>query len=314
MESSLRIAKFLVETGAFKSLQNPGLLTSGQLAVYYINAEKLCQDNGEWESFGDDSRGMIDHALAMMDEQPIFEEVIETLADWFHALNGCWYYGYKDLRQTAISGGERRDWIFSGPLAYFLDRPHISLHKDGRVNMLWREGDVEDYSKRRLDEFSVVHVVDLITEGSSIYRVEDRKEQGWVPMLRQRGARISDLAAIVTRLQGGEEMLAEKRVDVAPFVAIDEEFLSEHSANAERDIAYLKNPDEWCEAYLLASGALMLLDDFNPCGKNYARAVKFMGRYGGVLKQNSGCSDLQGGVRGKYGYDITSLLKCKDRF
>ena len=39
-----------------------------------------------------------------------------------------------------------------------------------------------------LTGFSGVHVVDLITEGSSVYRIEDDTEEGWIAELRKKDA------------------------------------------------------------------------------------------------------------------------------
>ncbi len=53
MESHPRISELLVETGAYSDLSDPVILTSGQLGIYYINTEKLVQDDGEWKEFGE---------------------------------------------------------------------------------------------------------------------------------------------------------------------------------------------------------------------------------------------------------------------
>ena len=86
--------------------------------IYYVNAEKLCQDGGKFKEYGEDSGAMIQHAVKMMEEHPTFEEVIDILVE-----------KVKEVKGDTISGGQRRDWIFSGPVAAKLDMPHISLYK-----------------------------------------------------------------------------------------------------------------------------------------------------------------------------------------
>ena len=297
MKSDSRISELLVQTGAFIDLDQPVILTSGELGIYYINTEKLAQDGGAWKKFGDDSKAMVDHAIAMTEEHPTFGKVIDIIAEQVQGLLP------EEGIYTAISGGQRRDWLFSGPVANKLGQGHISLYKDGKLEVL-RHSDPGYGVNRRITDFSdtqVVHIVDLLTEGSSAYRTEDGEERGWVPMLRQRGAKVKDLAAVVTRLQGGEQMLAAQGVQVHPFVAIDEDFLRAHSTDPERAIAYAKDPQDWSEAYLRKHGALALVDTFDPDGGKVDRAAKFLTRYGGILSNAGKLEELNTEVRKRYG-------------
>jgi hypothetical protein len=152
-----------------------------------------------------------------------------------------------------------------------------------------------------------IHVVDLITEGSSVYRIEDGQPKGWVPMLREAGAKISNLTAVVTRLQGGEKMLAQQGVIVDPFVAIDEDFVQAHSTNPERAVAYMKDPKEWSEAYVREHGALALLPTFDPQAKKLDRAKKFLQRYESVLKDNGAWHELDAAAQERYGTSLEVL-------
>ncbi len=71
MESNKRISELLVETGAYTDLDKPVILTSGELGIYYVNTEKLCQDSGKFKEHGDNSQAMIQHALEMIEEGPL---------------------------------------------------------------------------------------------------------------------------------------------------------------------------------------------------------------------------------------------------
>ena len=154
-----------------------------------------------------------------------------------------------------------------------------------------------------------VHVVDLLTEGSSVYRVEGNQEKGWLPELRKQGAIINDLFAVVSRKQGAEEMLKGEGLTVHSFVDIDEKFIENYSKNPKRAVEYIKNPKEWSENYLRSNGALIFLDDFNPAGKKIDRAKKFIKRYGNVLQKTNGFYELDKAVQEKYHKSLEEIAK-----
>jgi len=305
MESHPRISQLLLETQAYRDLDNPVILTSGELGIYYINTEKLVQDNGKFEEYGDDSRAMIEHAVEMMDEHSSFGEVIDILAEKVVRL----LRDSNSNNSPAISGGQRRDWLFSGPVAYKLGLRHISVYKEGEIEIV-SPGLEVDYHYS-LNGKRAVHISDLLTEGSSCYRVENGEERGWIPSLRGKGVKVNDLIAVVTRLQGGEENLARQQVIVHPFVAIDEDFLKKYSKNPERAVAYLKNPGEWSEAYLRENGALVLLPNFDPKGGKLDRARKFCGRYADVLGQAERLGELARATKEKFDCDLIELVGGK---
>lgn len=300
MESHPRISKLLVETGAYKDLDSPVILTSGELGIYYINTEKLAQDGGEFEKYGDDSHVMIQHAVKMTREHPTFREVIDILTEKTLSLVNRLYEKGKEL---AISGGQRRDWLFSGPVAAQLDLPHVSVYKDGKIEVIHACGDNSLSLENTLD----IHISDLLTEASSCYRLEDGEEKGWIPELRKRGATVKDLIAVVTRQQGGEQKLESIGVAAHPFVAIDQDFIKEHSKYSLRNIAYMANPRLWSEGYLKANGALALIKTFDPAGGKIDRAKKFLDRYGDFLAETDKWNELDTEVNKKYNIHLGQI-------
>jgi hypothetical protein len=314
MESNPRIVKLLLETGGYTDLDKPVILTSGELGIYYINTEKLCQDGEEFKKYGDNSEAMIRHAIKMTKEHPTFNEVIEIVTEKVKGLLP------QEVDELAISGGQRRDWLFSGPVAAKLKFPHISLFKDGRMDIIYdcetvdnmsRFGPVSprDYSKLGLQGgVYAVHVADLMTKGSSSYDPRSDPPTGWIPMLRDSGVEIKDLVNVVTRLQGGEEILEKAGVKVHSFVAIDEDFLRENSKNPERDIAYIRNPRRWSNKYLIENGALAFIDTFDPEGGKLDRAAKFLRVYEGVLKESGAWPELEEAVQEKYNKSLTEIV------
>ena len=297
MVSNPRISQLLVETQAYRDLPQPVILTSGELGIYYINTEKLVQDGGEWEKVGDNSPAMIAHAIRMMCEHPTFREVIEILKERADELLRSHPSPLRAGTSYAISGGQRRDWLFSGPVARQLSLPHLSIYKDGKIEAIDEYGNIVDSG---LEGLIALHISDLLTEASSCYRTEWGKELGWVPSLRSKGVHVFDLLAVVTRGQGGERNLAHHGVYAEALVAIDEDFLRRHSTNPQRALVYQKNPGEFSEQYLRETGALALLPAFDPQKQKDDRATKFLQRYGDVLKDAGRWEKLNNAVREKY--------------
>lgn len=300
MSSHPRIAEQLVETGAYQDLDTPVILVSGQLGTYYINAEKLARDGGEFNKYGDDSHAMIQHACRMADEHPPFREVIDIIAE---DVDVCFGRVAGRFFTSVVSGGQRRDWLFSGPVAKRLGLPHISCYKDGHLYMI--SPDTQTTSDD-IEDFEIVHVADLITTGSSAYDARKTSPTGWIPMLRSQGAHISDLLAVVSRLQGGEENLRAASVDARSYVQIDEEFLGRYSRQPDVAIAYIRDPRGWSEQYLGEQGVEPFVAAFGPKKKD-DRGVRFLAVYERVLRESGRWDELAARVQREHGVDINSL-------
>jgi hypothetical protein len=299
-KDSERISELLVETGAYKDLENPVILTSGALGIYYINTEKLVQDDGEFEKYGDNDLLMINHAIKMTKEHPTFNKVIEIMAKKASRLIPI------DSR-IAISGGQRRDWLFSGPVAENLELAHVSIYKNGNAGIFYPGKDVVVEPCKNLQDIYVLHIADLLTEASSCYRIENEVEKGWIPEIRNRQGRIKNLLAVVTRLQGGEQRLAEVGINAEASVAINEDFLKNHSKFPERALEYNRNSEKWTQDYLRKNGALILIENFNPTGKNIDRARKFLNRYGEYLAKHDKWEELDSAVHKKYDINLDKI-------
>jgi orotate phosphoribosyltransferase len=267
-------------------------------------------DGGKFNELGDDSEAMSKHAFSMMKEHPEFNEVIATLARKASELleNGKGSY-------AAISGGQRRDWIFSCPVAEKLNIPHISLYK--QVKDQPDKSELLVASKKlgdgpiQIRDYNIVHIVDMITEGSSIYRIDEGREMGWVPMIRNRSSNSSDsirnVLAVVSRNQGGEEALSKQGITVNSLVSIDEEFLNGNSKYAERDIEYLRDPQKWSETFLYDNEIDCLVQFFDPKAGKIDRAKKFLKRYGEHMKEIGALEELSSKVNAAHNYNIADL-------
>jgi orotate phosphoribosyltransferase len=284
MKGVERISELLLETGAYKDLDLPVILTSGELGIYYINTEKLLQDDGAWVKYGDNSLEMISYLNSLMLAKPGFKEVIDIMSE---EINSRITKLKMQGKKLAISGGQRRDWLFSGPVAKNLNLDHISLYKQiddfdpGKFEVISPKTEI--INNCDISKYYAFHIVDLITEGSSIYRANASKPKGWVPILRDQGVLIDNLLSVVTRRQGGEERLLEQGVNVSSFVSIDDEFLKKYSKDPKRALEYSKDPSAWSKSYIEQNGAMMFLDVFNPDGGKLERGLKFLSRYKKLL-------------------------------
>jgi orotate phosphoribosyltransferase len=296
LENNKKISEQLVLSGAYKDLDTPVILTSGELGIYYINTELLLNDSGRWKHFAENPLKMISHSIKTA-ETSVFGRVIDILAQKVED------FSYDDSKLLAISGGQRRDWPFSGPVAHRLGLPHITLYKNGKIELIENAKINQDID---LSKYQAIHVADLMTKGSSLYDSRQEPLTGWIPMLRNQGICICDVINVVTRLQGGEEAMVEAGVNCSSLVAIDEAFLRENSKYPERALEYHKNPFAWSKKYLAEKGIDCFVDCFNQGFQNFSRAEKFLQVYCDVLKQTGRFNELSEKVEKKYGY----LIEC----
>ncbi len=318
-----RMGWILVETGAYRDLPDPVILTSGELGVYYINTEKILQDGGAWEREVGTTQEAYDYFVSQLrtEGRELFAEAVDILTRNVRRNIPRAHPGFGF--PNAISGGERRDWVFSMPVAFNLGLPHVTLYKQktgtpDKIEIINPNGGLERVSpqiEKTLEGLNCVHIADLMTEGSSAYRFEGCETLGWIPMLRERGAEIRDFYAVVDGLQGGRERLAGIRVgrkfcpvETRAFVEIDKDFLESHSTFPGIAMEYLRNPGAWSESYLKKQGALAFVDSFDPEGKKLDRARKFLERYEAVLRESGRLSELDDAVHRKYIITLSEII------
>ena len=221
-----------------------------------------------------------------------------------------------------ISGGQRRDWLFSAPVAYKLKKQHVSLFKDGTAmeirNPLKKDSSPKkDFSGKHVAGRVSIHISDLLTTGSSAY--DDRKAPptGWIPQLREAGAGIYNIYAVVSRLQEGEENLKRHGVTACALLYIDGNFLAQHSQQPLIACHYYSDPHKWSEKYLREHGIDTFVGAFAPekMAKD-KRAASFLYVYEKVLNEpRSGkgtlMNELRQSVQDRYGLNIFTLPKTE---
>lgn len=152
--------EILVRNGGFEFTNSFFPYTSGKIGPYYIQSAVVMKDGKDY-----------DEAIGDMSEM-----VFKVMED-------------KGIRDYVVSGGERRDWIFSLPTATELGRPHAMICKNKDVLGANMRGKI------------VVHVADLNNEGSSPRSI-------WVPTIRMNeGGEVKDIFFYVDRMENGVQVM-----------------------------------------------------------------------------------------------------------
>lgn len=244
---------WLFETNAVRVCHenDPFWYTSGTIGPYYINTHFLY--------------GSEDKADALLKAIDIERENKLTCPEKIHNLTKANYKSdliYNglidrmidyiksniDLREVDyISGGERRDWFFSLVIADIFKKPHITIYKD-LSTVITHNGIVQENDN--INNKSVLHIADLITEASSY-------ERAWIPAVKKLGGEIKWSIVVVDRKQGGEELLERSGVKSYSMVNIDqglfEKVLSLGLINKEQYdmiIKYLESPKQAMKEFL----------------------------------------------------------------
>lgn len=305
-------AQTLVASGAYRDLDEPVIVTSGEsLTPFYVNAEKLCGDP-DMDAFlaahGDSDVEIVERACALASSNGPFAELVAQTADLVSGLLGA-------ARSPLVSGGQRRDWLFSGPVARRLGLPHVSLYKQGqgqapeRDRVIVRSPTGAELPGTLLAGSRAVHVVDMVTAASSCHARDpiSGRDVGWVPMLRARGVEIHDLVAVVSRRQGGEEALERVGVCVRSMFVVDEAFLRGHARAASDAVAYYRDARAWTRAYLREHGTGPLRAYLVEDAKKLPRLMKFLRLYRSSLEP-SAWAELDGEARARLGRGLDELL------
>ena len=225
MNRQISIIDALFETQAIRvaPADHPFWYTSGTLGPYYINTHFLYGSEADANQLLVEIEAAVKEPLLLAQslsalimtqyqQQPIFQAVINQLIS---SLDG--------LDFDFVSGGERRDYFFSIPVAALLNKPHLTLLKDGQAFL----SDANLQTARavqpgELKGQKAIHIADLVTEASSYTRT-------WLPALTRCGASIQETAVIVDRDQGGREILKQAGVELIALARIDQQLFEQAS-------------------------------------------------------------------------------------
>ena len=150
--------------------------TSGEIGPYYVQSAGIMANGDAYRR-------------ACLDMSSL---VVNVLGENFRAEGG-----------VILSGGESRDWIFSGPVASELSSPHTMIYKDGKV------------IGASMKDKRVAHVADLNNEGSS-------PRDLWVPAIKREGGNIEHIFFFTDRLEDGVEEMKKLGLKSHALVPLDE--------------------------------------------------------------------------------------------
>lgn len=200
-------------------VDSPFLYTSGLIGPYYVNTHYLCG--------GREASERILSEINLLQEEPgelicklpsVINEVLDNSGIYQEVMTRLERVA-KDIAEKScfdyVSGGQRRDWFFSIPLAKMLNIPHLYLFNDQRVL-------TEDALTFELtsNKTNALHVADLLTVGSSYL-------SKWIPALDDRGVNISASLNCVDRNQGGKNNLEGAGISEVRSLCVIEDSLFE---------------------------------------------------------------------------------------
>lgn len=250
------LVSYLFKTNAFKVCPDnkPFWYTSGKIGPYFINTHFLYgseESSVEFLKFidvqKDDKLGIskkiLDKCLEQYNSNSIYREVIDDIVKFIKENLPVNEIDY-------ISGGERRDWFFSNIVAYFLNKPFITVFKD--LSCVVCSADFKQVSPTKdLKGKKVLHVADLVTEASSYVRA-------WIPAVQSLGAEILWSVVVVDRMQGGNDRLkslgidAHSLVQIAPSMfkqALDMGIITDNQCDLLNK--FFEKPDETMKNFLI---------------------------------------------------------------
>ncbi len=268
------IISWLFETDAVRVCPEgqPFWYTSGKLGPFYINTQFL---------FGSEQAAL--ELLAVIEEACAGDRLAfydKVWADISAQLDSCPIYAQLiDLLTEAaakldvdfVSGGERRDFFFSMPVARRLGLGHLSIFKDLSSVYTGPDGRSVPSEQAGLAGKRSVHIADLITVASSYVRA-------WIPAVEALGARITRSLAVVDRDQGGSQILADAGCPLTTLVVIKPElFETAYSMGRitqkqlDLVLSFIADPDRFMTDFLLAHPDF-LANEIAKGGKSAQRA------------------------------------------
>ncbi|MBQ8619403.1 MAG: orotate phosphoribosyltransferase [Clostridia bacterium] len=268
------IISWLFETDAVRVCPEgqPFWYTSGKLGPFYINTQFLYGSEaaanallktieeacaGEKLAFYDKVWADIS---AQLESCPIFSQLIDLLTE-----------EARKLDVDFVSGGERRDFFFSMPVAKKLGLGHLSIFKDLSCVYTDENGVSMDPAQANLAGKKSVHIADLITVASSYIRA-------WIPAVEAQGAKIAYSLAVVDRDQGGSEILQKAGCPLTTLITIKPELFEQAKklgrvtdAQIELVNSFIADPDKFLHDFLV-SHPDFLANEIAKGGKSAQRA------------------------------------------
>jgi hypothetical protein len=140
-----------------------------------------------------------------------------------------------------VSGGERRDWLFSIPFAHIAEVPHLFLFKNETM-----------YCDHAIHPGqNVLHVSDLINNAASFFDL-------WAPALQRAKVACAGNVCVTVRGGAGLKRLHDAGQRVVSLITVDTEFFRRlHVADLisretfEEISVFFSSPRDWAGKYLM---------------------------------------------------------------
>ncbi|OMF81583.1 hypothetical protein [Paenibacillus glucanolyticus] len=277
MNLEMRIFQRLVESDAIQVRREPQdkayWYTSSQPGPFYVNTQYLA---------GKEASNMclskINQILSIntsLEDRAI--QIKQVIIDLFNSNNQYKESIYSLIeflersannQENIISGGERRDWFFSIPIAVILNKPHMFLMKDGTHTTLDNENRIINNVE------AVLHIADIINSASSYKKY-------WIPILEKNNYPISRTLVVALRNYDGKKHLLDNNIELLTPVEITEGiFDSAYKQGIINQFAYkeiinyLSSPEEWITVYLDSCKKYNLLSNIDEMENK--RAYQFL--------------------------------------
>jgi len=196
--------------------------------------------------------------LAAYAKTPVYRDIVATMVARAKE-------NFPEGSYSFVSGGERRDWLFSIPFAHECKMPHAFLFKNLSV-----------FCDRPLKPHeSSLHIADLINNAASYFDL-------WFPALEKAQLRCAGTLCVNSRGAGMQRLEAHGQKAVA-LNAIELPFFKQSLTNGlisqdtydEIDM-HFESPRKWAVKYLI--GNVALLDVENIDKKSFGRLQSFIAR------------------------------------
>ena len=165
-----------------------------------------------------------------------------------------------------ISGGERRDWLFSVPFAKEIGIPHAYLFKNHDISC----------ATPLKPQQKALHVCDLINNGASYF-------DSWLPALKKQQLECHATICVLSRNDLALKKLSDAGIEPLSLAAIDVPFFeqSAKSGLVDKDVVaeietYFHSPQKWGEKYVMGNAAIF--DAAHTDKKSFERLQFFFGK------------------------------------
>ncbi len=230
----------------------PFLYTSGAVGPFYINthylygnkkmAEDVLQFIDEFKEIPEFENQLTKKIMNQYYTNDIFHNIIDQLVSLIKEKINL-------DEVDMISGGERRDWFFSIPVAKLLSLPHVFIYKDHHI------------SKHKLAGKNLLHICDLINSASSYTR-------DWKPIINKNNGIIKETVTVVDRNQGGKDILNSINIKLFSLISFSKDTF-ENAINCGR---INKQQFEMIEQYLQNTNKFLI--DFVDNNQAYIKQLK----------------------------------------